>query len=130
MARRVPDPSLTATCHCGAVSLQLARRPREITKCNCSVCWRYGTLWCYQRRGTVRFAGTRSLEHYTRAGGELRFYRCTHCGCVTHWEHGRRPTDRMGVNTRLLPAATILDLPIRYLDGEATWKRIHDARWP
>ena len=38
---------LTATCHCGAVGVDVPRRPRRLTSCNCSICRRYGTLWAY-----------------------------------------------------------------------------------
>ena len=38
---------LIATCHCGAVRLQIPRKPRTLTDCNCSICRRYGTRWAY-----------------------------------------------------------------------------------
>ena len=28
---------LTGTCHCGAVTIELARRPRSLTQCTCSI---------------------------------------------------------------------------------------------
>jgi hypothetical protein len=45
---------LTASCHCGAVMVQVPRKPRSLTNCNCSMCRRYGVLWAYykDRRGT------------------------------------------------------------------------------
>jgi hypothetical protein len=36
---------LYASCHCGAVLLEIARKPRQLTECNCSICRRYGGLW-------------------------------------------------------------------------------------
>ena len=45
---------LHASCHCGAVRLELARRPRRLTDCNCSICRRYGALWAYYSRKTAR----------------------------------------------------------------------------
>ena len=33
---------LVASCHCGAVKIQIPRRPRTLTDCNCSICRRYG----------------------------------------------------------------------------------------
>ena len=40
---------LTATCHCGAVRVDVPRKPRRLTSCNCSICRRYGTLWAYYK---------------------------------------------------------------------------------
>ena len=36
-----------ASCHCGAVELDLSEAPSEVTDCICSVCRRYGVLWAY-----------------------------------------------------------------------------------
>ena len=38
---------IQASCHCGAVVLDIAEAPSEITECNCSICRRYGVLWAY-----------------------------------------------------------------------------------
>ncbi|WP_444546125.1 GFA family protein [Vibrio porteresiae] len=35
------------TCHCGNIELMLSKLPTEATKCNCSICHRYGALWSY-----------------------------------------------------------------------------------
>jgi len=41
---------LKGTCHCGAVQIAVARKPRRFTSCNCSICRRYSTLWAYYDR--------------------------------------------------------------------------------
>jgi hypothetical protein len=45
---------LVATCHCGAVRIEVPRRPRTLTDCNCSICRRYGALWAYYKRPDLR----------------------------------------------------------------------------
>ena len=40
---------IEASCHCGAVRLEIAQRPERLTSCNCSICRRLGALWA----GTV-----------------------------------------------------------------------------
>jgi hypothetical protein len=45
---------LSTSCHCGAVSLEIDRKPRSLTDCNCSICRRYGALWAYYTRKSVR----------------------------------------------------------------------------
>lgn len=45
---------IAGTCHCGAVRIEIPRRPRTLTDCNCSICRRYGALWAYDKASTVR----------------------------------------------------------------------------
>ena len=47
MTNALTTSGTVATCHCGAVTLSLATRPREVTECNCPLCRRYGVLWAY-----------------------------------------------------------------------------------
>ena len=43
-----------ATCQCGAVVIEVARKPREITACNCTICRHYGVLWAYYTHKSAR----------------------------------------------------------------------------
>ena len=114
---------LTATCHCGAVSVEVPRKPRRLTSCNCSICRRYGTLWAYYKASDVRVAGGRATNGYSWGDKSLRFVRCGKCGCVMHWE-ATDPTvsNRMGVNARNFAPAAIAGVRVRHLDGASTWK--------
>lgn len=117
----------TASCHCGAISLEFARRPRKLTQCNCSICRRYGALWAYYRRKSVRVvcAGT-ALSVYAWGDKRLQFYHCKNCGSVTHHERAvKQPdgSDWLGVNVRNIDnPETVAALPIKMLDGASTWK--------
>jgi len=88
---------LSGSCHCGAVRIEIPRRPRTLTNCNCSICRRYGTLW--------------ATGSYSWGRKALRFVRCRKCGCVTHWQRMRsRQPNYMGVNARNFePAGKYLD---------------------
>ena len=115
---------LTATCHCGAVRLDVPRKPRRLTSCNCSICRRYGTLWAYYtfHDVTVR-ADPGAVASYSWGDKGLKFVWCTTCGCVTHWEPVQvREDSRMGVNARNLEPDTIATVRVRRLDGASTWK--------
>ncbi len=46
----------TASCHCGAVRLQVAALPATLTVCNCSTCRRYAARWAYYTRDQVTFS--------------------------------------------------------------------------
>jgi hypothetical protein len=115
---------LSATCHCGAVRVEIPSRPLEVTNCNCSICRRLGSLWAYYDVGTVKVEGhPERTDEYIQGDKTLRVVRCKTCGCTTHWE----PLDpqrhkRLGVNIRNFDPEAIGDVRIRLLDGASTWK--------
>lgn len=115
---------LIARCHCGAVTVEVPRRPRTLTECNCSICRRYGTLWAYYKAAEVKVAAKRgATDGYTWGERTIRFVRCGQCGCVTHWERVRPgPEARMGVNARNFDPAELGRVRTRLLDGADTWK--------
>src|SRR6185369_13159675 len=107
---------LTATCHCGSVRVEIPRRPRSLTQCNCSICRRYGTLWAYYRRRASAVVAPRGgLVAFTVRPRGRRFVRCATCGCVTSWEMKRGPEAWVGLNARLFDHAAIADVPVSVL---------------
>jgi hypothetical protein len=120
---------LHASCHCGAVVLEIARRPRKLTQCNCSICRRYGALWAYCSRSGARvMQGRRSLVRYVQEGRSREFWRCKICGCVTH--HQRPRGTGIAVNARNMDPQTVAEVPIRLLDGASTWKVLSERPQP
>ncbi len=125
----------TASCHCGAVKLEMQRKARKLTQCNCSICRRYGALWAYFQRKSIRVhAAEDSLKSYAWLNRKLVFFRCAVCGCVTHYERSDQRADGsdMGaVNLRNIDdPALIAELPIRLLDGASSWKVLGEAPQP
>lgn len=115
---------ISATCHCGAVRVEIPQRPTEVTNCNCSICRRLGTLWAYYEVGAVRFQGhPEHTDEYIQGDKTLRVVRCKTCGCTTHWEplDPQRHT-KLGVNIRNFDPEVIAEVRIRLLDGANTWK--------
>ncbi|KAJ0106822.1 glutathione-dependent formaldehyde-activating gfa [Diaporthe amygdali] len=110
-----PHPSsLTATCHCGRINVEMPSLPAKINECRCSVCYRYGALWAYfhlddvnvivnvqasrpapkdspARREPLISKGenedSNCLQLYVRTDGDgdIGFHFCGNCGCLTHW---------------------------------------------
>jgi hypothetical protein len=120
-----------ASCQCGAVEIEVARKPRKLTACNCTLCVRYGALWAYYTDETARVArGKRKLRSYTKPGGRLAFHHCSGCGCITHWYAAKAKWSdgRIGVNARLFDPILLASIPISVLDGAATWKRLGRRR--
>ena len=108
-----------ATCHCGAVQVEVPVLPTIVSDCNCSICRRYGVLWAYYKASQVRvLAAPGATEGYAWGRKVLRFVRCTSCGCVTHWER-IEPVEgsKMGVNARTFEAGTLVGVPVEQLDG-------------
>lgn len=121
------SPALSASCHCGAVRIEIDEPPALLTQCNCSICRRYGALWAYYTRRIVRVvAGSDQLETYTWQDHEVQFQRCRSCGCVTHWDSADlSDAGRIGVNARNIDQqAAIAHTPIKLLDGDGDWETL------
>ncbi|HEY3145058.1 MAG TPA: GFA family protein [Dongiaceae bacterium] len=114
---------IEASCHCGAVKLQIAEKPERLTSCNCSICRRVGGLWAYYHPSQVAFvSGQGTTVPYIQGERTLAMHHCPICGCVTHWESIKEEyADRMGVNARLMKPDEIADVPVRRFDGAETW---------
>ncbi len=125
---------LIASCHCGAISLEVARKPRKLTQCNCSICRRYGAIWAYYSRKSVRVICERdALSVYTWRNGTLEFYHCKCCGYVTHHERATKRSDgsdTLAVNARNMDPEVVASIPIKMLDGASTWKVIDECVQP
>lgn len=116
------SPALVASCHCGQVALTLPQVPDEVSQCNCSLCSKSGFLGIYYRPDEVMVTG--DVDPYVRsdlAEACLTIWRCSHCGCPTHWTGlGRYAAGRMGVNARMLDGAVLERVPVKQVDG-ASW---------
>ena len=113
---------LSTTCHCGAVKIEIPRRPRSLTNCDCSICRRYGTLWAYYKKTEVRITAKQgATSAYAWGPKTLSFVRCNTCGCVTHWEPAVPERGlRIGINARNFAPAQLGHARIRLLDGAVT----------
>lgn len=123
--------SYITSCHCGAVTVEMQRPIRKLTACNCSICRRYGALWAYQQRKAIHVISEKgALVKYAWGKGDLYFYHCDICGCITHYGHANlRPdgSDMSAVNMRnIIEPSRIAHLPVRVLDGAGSWKNIDE----
>lgn len=115
--------TVTATCHCSAVSIELESAPETVTSCNCSLCRRTGAIWGYYAPSAVRVVHQEgALDGYVQGDRTLTTWRCRTCGCVTHWTAIDPALERMAVNARLLPPDILRAARIRRFDGAETWK--------
>ena len=113
---------LTATCHCGAIRIDLPAKPETVTDCNCSICRRYGTLWAYYKESEVQVhAAPGATKGYAWGRKVLRFVGCVTCGCITHWERIVPVAgSKMGVNARNFEPGDLAGIPVRLLDAASS----------
>ena len=116
---------IEASCHCGAVHLEIASPPQEVTDCNCSICRRLGTLWAYYKLADVSVSG--ATDTYMWDDRSIAFHRCKVCGNATHWSPVDRARDRMGVNARLMDPAVLAAARVRLLDGAGTERYVDES---
>ena len=120
---------LKASCHCGAVSVEVPRKPRTLTNCNCSMCRRYGVLWAYYKDSEVKLeAEPNAVDRYEWGRKSQDFIRCKTCGCVMQWKKKVvGPKTWTGVNARNFDPEAIGKAKILLLDGADTWKYIKQS---
>ena len=114
---------IEASCHCGAVRLEIDTPPQTVTSCNCSICRRNGSLTAYYSPKDVRLIPAQgATDIYMWGDKSMEFHRCKVCGCFTHWAAIDTTLDRMGVNARLMPPEVLAAARVRHFDGADTWK--------
>ena len=105
---------LTGSCHCGAVKIEVPRKPRRLTSCNCSICRRQGGIFGYYDKREVKVIARRgALDRYVWGDKCLALCRCATCGCVTHWQ----PIGRASADTHETGAASDECGPVLRPDG-------------
>lgn len=120
--------TIEASCHCGAVRMQIASAPEAVTDCNCSICRRLGARWAYYTSGEVVItAAPGAFGDYSWGDRGIAFHHCRTCGCPTHWTSLDPARDRMGVNSRLMEPPVVAPARVRRLDGADTWTYMDEA---
>ena len=111
-----------ATCHCGAVRVEVPEAPADVFECNCSICRRLGALWAYYPTPQVGVhAASEATLVYRWGKRRLGFHTCRTCGCTTHWVRlVETPGPVIGVNARLIEGLSKTSARVNHLDGAET----------
>lgn len=114
----------SASCHCGAVTMNIDEKPQTLTECTCSICHRIGGQWAYYTRTQVQVTGSPAArEAYLWNDKCIEFYHCKTCGCTTHYESvEKNPDSRIAVNTRMMRREDTAGIKVRVFDGAETWE--------
>ena len=106
---------IEASCHCGAVRMEIDTAPTDLNDCACSICRRLGALWTYYSPRQVKISGATNIYLWNER--IIEFHSCKVCACTTHWLPVDKSYDRMGVNARMMPAESVAAAKIRKTSG-------------
>ena len=113
--------TLKATCHCGAVELQVTPSHPDLDdahRCDCSFCRRRGAATVSVPLKNLQvIKGAEKLSLYQWGTGTAKHYFCSVCGIYTHHQRRSNPNE-FGVNLGAFNALIPRDLdPIPWVDG-------------
>ena len=117
---------LIGNCYCGNISVEIPRKPKQFTDCNCSICRKYGALWAYFLKKFLKISTKEKnslLYSVESNNGRMRIAYCKFCGCVTHYDWGKkqRLDKMMAVNGRIFDLDLLESIPVKKLDGARHW---------
>ena len=107
------QPRHRATCHCGAVELELSlsngiENPR---RCDCSICRRKGAVVASVPLSGIRVVkGAEHLRSYQFNTRTARHYFCGNCGIYTHHQRRSNP-EQYGFNVGCLEGINPFAIP-------------------
>jgi hypothetical protein len=119
---------LKTNCHCGNFEIQANSFPASVTRCNCSICRRYGALWAYYDADQIEVkAGQFPVSSYKWGKEKITFHSCSNCDCVMyHSCIGKEGTPRVGVNSRMAEPEIPQGIQVRLFDGADTWEYLNE----
>ncbi|KPI36318.1 uncharacterized protein AB675_7321 [Cyphellophora attinorum] len=111
-----PPKPVTASCHCGAITVTVPYKPTRINECQCTLCRRYAAAWAYYTTADVQISPAPSHEESAASGAYIwgdkhhGFHFCRKCGCVMCWypcdvvegKVDAKEGKQVGVNTRMM----------------------------
>ena len=109
-----------ATCHCGAIELELSL-PNGIDdprRCDCSLCRRRGAIVASVPLDAIKIIkGQDALKLYQFGTKTAKHYFCSHCGIYTHHQRRSNPS-QYGYNIACLEGVNPYELgEIEVRDG-------------
>lgn len=129
---------MTLSCTCGAVTLEVDRKPDFIHECNCTLCTGAAARWSYYHPGEVVVDGVTSGHRRTdKPTAKVEVHACRKCDATTHFVmteaaialHGNT---MMGINMWLANPADLAGVEVRYPDGlawsgQGEWEYVREA---
>ena len=107
------QPKHRATCHCGAVELELDLPDGIVDprRCDCSICRRKGAVVASVPLSGIRIVkGAERLKLYQFNTRTAKHFFCSVCGIYTHHQRRSNP-EQYGFNVGCLEGVDPLDIP-------------------
>ena len=101
---------------CGGVTVTVPRRPEYMNSCDCSACFRLGSLTGYFAPDEVTIEGETAQFVRLDIRPYIAFVFCPTCSASVGWT-SLEPLDRMGVSMRLFDPEELVGVPIRFPNG-------------
>jgi len=118
--------SHSASCHCGAVSIQFkTAEPVQVTYCNCSICRRTGYEHIFVLHEDTVISGQDNLSLYTFGTGAAKHYFCKTCGIKPFYIPRSHP-ESYSINMRCIEPGTLQIAETIEFDGQ-DWEKNVDA---
>jgi hypothetical protein len=112
--------TLTGTCHCGAVEIEIPwdGEFHKLRRCDCSYCRRRWAVVASVKVGDLTVTrGADALTLYQWNTMTARHYFCSVCGIYTHHQRRSDPSE-YGVNVANFPNVDVRDfMGVGYADG-------------
>jgi hypothetical protein len=106
-------PNHRATCHCGAVVLELSLPDGIVDprRCDCSLCRRKGAIVASVPLSGIRIVkGEQHLKLYQFNTNTAKHFFCLQCGIYTHHQRRSNP-QQYGYNVGCLEGVNPFDIP-------------------
>ena len=107
------------SCHCGQIALEIEGELTQALECNCSMCFRRGSLLWFVPRDSLRLLTPEDrLSTYTFNKHVIQHHFCSRCGIHTHGEAPDPSGKRMAaINVRCLEGVDLASLKVDHFDG-------------
>ena len=110
------------SCHCGNTKFEIEGDIKQVMSCNCSICFRKGSLLWFAPREALRLSTPESnLEAYTFNKHVIRHRFCPECGIHPFGEgtdpKSGKPT--AAVNVRCIENIDLDALEVKKFNGRA-----------
>jgi len=121
-----PDDSkkiYSGNCHCNAVLYNVQTKPftdpdQKVMNCNCSLCFRNGSLFIYPSKKDVQLQGGDALTEYVFVTKTASHTFCSTCS-VSMVVRIADPTDKCPLNVRTINGIDLDSLTLQKYDGRS-----------
>jgi hypothetical protein len=111
----------TGSCHCGRIRFQVEGEVDSGLACNCSMCWRKGSLlWFVPREQMKLLTPEADAATYVFNKHAIRHRFCTTCGIHPYAEApGPSGQPMAAINLRVLEDFDLAAVPVKHYDGRS-----------